>query len=959
MTLKLVTKTSLIISLFCFVLGGHSFAEVSPEEAQKITDAAPSTASAKAAKPRKVLVFSLCQGWAHTSIPYCSKAIEVLGEKTGAYTSDDTKDKSVFTTENLKQYDAIIFNNTTKLTFDEPQRKAIMDFVKGGKGIVGIHGATDNFNKWPEAAEMIGGIFAGHPWGSGGTWAVKIEDPENPVAAAFKGKDFKINDEIYRTKQINLRENARVLLGLDMTDATNLSAAKITKDDIDIPISWIRDFVKGRVFYCSLGHNHDIFWNRTILQHYLDGIQFAMGDLDADTTPLALDEKLSAGPDIKVLLEAVSDYEYGQSRQGLTDIEKVIKDSLNSPERLLEIEIAMATFIGTGTTSDSKQFVCRQLGLIGTTASAEILGQMLVKNETSDMARYALERIPSSTIDDVLLDGLGKTTGKARIGIINSIGARRTNSAVGALSKLASDSDKDTVIAAINSLGNIASADAAAVLGGIIGKVDDDFRGLAENSYLKCADQLVADGKEIDASEIYNRVSGHSSDASVKRAAFRGLVEVSDDPSNLLILTIDSRDPVLQGQAISMSNMIEGTANIKKAAGKIKKLPAGKQVQLLLALADSGDGVILPAVLESIKSSELEVRIAAIQALRSVGNPSVVGILASIAANTGGEEQAQARRSLYVLGGKGVDEAILTLLVNADSKIAAELVLAVGQRRTAGAVDILVDMTSSEDATLARASYRVMGKIGQAKDVDKAIGLLVALKNEAMRGDAETLVVVLCGRTGMSEGVRKVIAALKLSGDAKTTLSLYIVLGRTGSANALRVLQVALKNPDDQVKTAAIRALTLWPEGSAAPDLLAVVKTSDNQIHKVLALRGFIKLVPIGNQKNSEKVEMLKEAMELSSNVNEKWMVLSSLSSVPSVESMQLCGVYLDDVSVQEEAALATKIAEAVYGDHPEQSKAVLGNIIRVSKNSKVCERAQEIMNGYRGRRVEVLKIDF
>jgi len=135
-------KLTVFVCSFCLV--GVVFA-MSEDEVKKITAAAPVKSTVKPKRPRKVLVFTLCQGYKHGSIPYCTKAMEVLGVKTGAFSCDVSDDKKVFTSENLKQYDAIILNNTTCLTFDEMQRKAIMDFVKGGKGIVGIHAATDNF----------------------------------------------------------------------------------------------------------------------------------------------------------------------------------------------------------------------------------------------------------------------------------------------------------------------------------------------------------------------------------------------------------------------------------------------------------------------------------------------------------------------------------------------------------------------------------------------------------------------------------------------------------------------------------------------------------------------------------------------------------------------------------------------------------------------------------------------
>jgi type 1 glutamine amidotransferase len=277
----------------CASITGTSLADISaeglrnPNELEKIKDAVPAKATVTPKQPRKLLVFNLCKGYVHSSIPYCAKALEVMGKKTGAFEVVCSKDMSVFKPENLNQFDAVCFNNTTCLDFNEPElRKSLMDFVKGGKGIIGIHAATDNFYTWPEAAEMLGGQFAGHPWNHNGTWAFKIEDPCHPINAAFGGKDFKLSDEIYRIKPPNLRKNCHVLVSLDMTNQTNLTEAKgLRPTDKDVPVSWVRSYGKGRVFYCSFGHNHEIFWNPAVLQHYLAGIQFALGDLVVDTTP--------------------------------------------------------------------------------------------------------------------------------------------------------------------------------------------------------------------------------------------------------------------------------------------------------------------------------------------------------------------------------------------------------------------------------------------------------------------------------------------------------------------------------------------------------------------------------------------------------------------------------------------------------------------------------------------------
>lgn len=256
---------------------------VPEKELGLIEDALPQLSTVKPKTSRKLLVFYRCEGFVHGAINRGNAALELMGKKTGAFETVVSKDYAMFDAATLKQFDAVMFNNTTHLKFDEQRRATLMDFVKSSKGVCGIHAATDNFGDWPEAAAMMGGLFHGHPWGGGGTWAVQIEEPDHPVNKGFGGKGFWVKDEIYKMKDPYSRDNLRILLGLDMTKKEN----KPGRPDNDNAIAWVRNFGDGRVFYCSLGHNNQIFWTPPILQHYLDGIQFAMGDLKADATPSA------------------------------------------------------------------------------------------------------------------------------------------------------------------------------------------------------------------------------------------------------------------------------------------------------------------------------------------------------------------------------------------------------------------------------------------------------------------------------------------------------------------------------------------------------------------------------------------------------------------------------------------------------------------------------------------------
>lgn len=311
-------KTTIIAALIVTALTSLSSAEtweeraakrfkkpITPEQKDLIIKALPDKPTVKPKSARRILCISRCEGYIHTSIPYGKFMLEQMAKKTGAFKIDFNDNYDAFTADNLKKYDAILLNNTTHLKFSDDQCTAILDFIKSGKGIIGIHAATDNFQNWHEGVCMMGGCFNGHPWGAGGKWAFKLNDANHPINQAFGKKGFWHTDEIYQYKPDSYQGEGklRILVSLDMSKEVNQQAllkrkkgqpplsdeekakaveeAKLCK----APVSWIRTFEKGRLFYTNFGHREDTNWNSKINQHLLDGIQFALGDLEADATP--------------------------------------------------------------------------------------------------------------------------------------------------------------------------------------------------------------------------------------------------------------------------------------------------------------------------------------------------------------------------------------------------------------------------------------------------------------------------------------------------------------------------------------------------------------------------------------------------------------------------------------------------------------------------------------------------
>ncbi len=282
--------------------------DVKDDVLAKIKEAIPTEPSAKPAKKHKLLVFSKTNGFRHGSIPTGVESMRQMGEVTGVFEIVHSEDEAMFEPDSLAKFDGIIMLNTTGEVFrpknmpgdqpgkdaalarEEMLKKSLVDFVSGGGALIGVHSATDTYKGWDEYNKMMGGAFDGHPWHE----LVKIKnfDPEHPVNAVFDGKDFEVADEIYQfRKGTGNAADRRMLLGL-AEDGNKLDKGK--REDGLYAISWVSEYGKGKTFYCSLGHRDEIYWNPTVLRHYLAGIQFALGDLDADASPIEVSAKLQA-----------------------------------------------------------------------------------------------------------------------------------------------------------------------------------------------------------------------------------------------------------------------------------------------------------------------------------------------------------------------------------------------------------------------------------------------------------------------------------------------------------------------------------------------------------------------------------------------------------------------------------------------------------------------------------------
>jgi uncharacterized protein len=205
-------------------------------------------------RPERVLYFTYSAGYRHDVIPLSREILTQLGKNSGAFEVIATEDLSEFSPANLERYAAVMFYTSGEIPMSGLQKMALLDFVRSGRGFLGVHSATDTFYTWPDYLDLIGGYFNGHPWHQAVT--IEVADAADPLVA-FLGGSLQLNDEIYQISDFDYR-GSRVLLRLDPS-SVDLGKAGVHQRFYGWPLAWKRFFGEGRVFYSSLGHEASVW----------------------------------------------------------------------------------------------------------------------------------------------------------------------------------------------------------------------------------------------------------------------------------------------------------------------------------------------------------------------------------------------------------------------------------------------------------------------------------------------------------------------------------------------------------------------------------------------------------------------------------------------------------------------------------------------------------------------------
>jgi HEAT repeat protein/type 1 glutamine amidotransferase len=887
-----------------------------------------------------------------------SSALEQMLEDTGLF--EVTKVVSPAKGESMEEflpdfasYQLVILDYSGD-EWPQAAKTAFADYVRSGGGVVVYHGANNTFSGWKEYNQIIGiGGWDGRDEASGPYvyWkdgkVVRDESPgiggQHTTLHAFEVINRDMTHPITRGLPEEWMHAEDELYGLLRGPAENLHILATAYSDPSHlgtgrhePVLFTVQFGEGRIFHTVMGHaggerppkalecvgfivtfQRGAEWAATgeVTQEvpgYFPAISKDYGTPD--------DVRLWTNfrpPNLKEIFKKISSYNYGKDEEVLAELRDYVHAVRNFPTAKKRCEEQLAGFLESDATLEAQMAVCRQLREIGSSISVPVLSKMLFQEQTSDLARYALEKIADASAEQALIQGLGKTDGKIRLGILSSLGNRRAGRAVPYLEKFLYSADEAEAIASAKALGQIAHPKAADVLSKVFSDTSGQLRAQVASSLLRCAEEHLANKNPVEAAGIFESLTQAELPLHIRQAAFRGrLAALGEEAKGIIISTLKGSYPEWYQPAISTVRDVFDESNIQEVCVLLPGLPPESQVQLLEVLSLYPVKAALDSAIQAARNENGDIRIAALHALGRIGDATVVELLAHHAAKSKGQEQEAARTSLWSLKGKDVDRIILlNLAKQKDADVQNELIMSIGERRIREGLYWLLAKARSSDARTCQQAIKALKNVASPSDLSILVNFLTAVEEEKDQMEmASTIAAIAQNSSQLTGRAKPVMDVLPEVSDIPSRLALYRTLGKIGDDSSLPILRSALNEESLEIQDAGVRSLADWPTTTAREDLLHIARTSTHRVHKILALQSYIRMVGMEPYRSPERaVKSLQDVLDIS-RPEEKKIILGILPTFASREALGLAESLLQEKAVEAEAKVAIeKIREILH----------------------------------------------
>ena len=402
----------------------------------------------------------------------------------------------------------------------------------------------------------------------------------------------------------------------------------------------------------------------------------------------------------------------------------------------------IAVLTAPDATRQQKATACRELSFIATKRAVPALASLLADEDLNHMARYALEPLPDTAVDDALLRALGTLKGKPLVGVIGSLGVRGEARAVAPLAKRLSDQDPMIARATARALGHIGNAEAVQALSGALSRSDGDTRLAVCDGLFDCAHQMGG----TQAVKIYQQLLQSKAPHQVRSGALRAAILAQPNDMDLLNSSLRNRDYHLFSAAAQATLDMSGPKVTQALTGSMGDLAADRQIVILSTLAKRGDPAALPAIVAAAGRGDRAVRIAAIKAIVPVGNASALDGLVTLIKDADKQIVEAAMASLAAMPGAEAERRVIGMLETGDRGSQLQALDLIGRRKMQDVTSALLKAARGGDASIRVASIKMLGDLEGAVPFSVLIDLLLGAQSAREIQAAEQALSALCKR---------------------------------------------------------------------------------------------------------------------------------------------------------------------------------------------------------------------
>ena len=599
-----------------------------------------------------------------------------------------------------------------------------------------------------------------------------------------------------------------------------------------------------------------------------------------------------------------------------------------------------------------KRDACRQLALTGGKEAVPVLSQLLADEKLSDMARYALERIPDPAVDHALRSALARVKGRLLVGVIQSIGVRRDANAVDVLTKLMRGSDPQVASAAAGALSRIGTRTAVTSLQQALADGPKGLQAAICDALLRCADAARSRGNAKEAQAIYDRVRGAQVAAPIRAAALRGAILArGSEGAALLVEQLRSSDPDGLDTALRVALELPGRDVTQALAAELPRLPAQRQPMLIRTLSARRDAAALPALLAAARRGDKRSRLAAIRALPEMGRPAAVEPSVGLLGDPDRDLARAAAESLAAFPGAEADAAVARLL---DAKEASPRLVGidlVARRRMKAAMPQLLAAAGDPDQSIRLAALKTLAQLGGSAEIPALLARLTAAEDREDRDAAERALSAVGARAPDPDACARKILAQLAQAQPKPKVALLRVLVAVGGGEALQAVRAAVDDPNADVHAAAIRALGAWNTTDAAPFLLEMAKASKDTKDQLLCLRSSIGLAGNRRLPVDQRLAICEQGERLIKRDEERKLLLGTLGGITHPKALALAMPYVDRAETREEACVAiVSVSERLMRgrkgarENAKKVAAPLRKVAEATSNADLAARAKKLL---------------